>query len=141
MKSDRDQYERLVELMRYFNLIDIDLRLVSQLKASFISKEHGAIQQVPLAAFKDTMRAVFKHFRQVEEIQAKISECVSEDTQKDGIKQKVADSGKLSTLIEFMKCFPVLVKRDKNSSSGMNYVMSAAQDQHVSHRFSFSISQ
>ena len=48
------------------------------------------------------------------------------------MKQKMADSGKLSTLTEFMKCFPLLVKRDKNSSSGMNYVMAAASDQTVS---------
>ena len=29
MKNDRDQYERLVELLRYVNMIDIDLRQVS----------------------------------------------------------------------------------------------------------------
>ena len=40
----------------------------------------------------------------------------------------MAESQKLSTLIEFMKCFPVLVKRDKNASSGMNYVMAAATE-------------
>jgi len=37
----------------------------------------------------------------------------------------MADANKLNTLIEFMKCFPLLVKKDKNSSSGMNYVMQA----------------
>ena len=33
MKRDRAQYEKLVDLMRYFNLIDVDLKVVSQLKA------------------------------------------------------------------------------------------------------------
>ena len=40
----------------------------------------------------------------------------------------MADANNLNTLIEFMKCFPLLVKKDKNSSQGMNYVMQAAVD-------------
>ena len=43
MRTDREQYERLVELMRLFNKLDIDLRLVSQLKTCFVSKEQGAL--------------------------------------------------------------------------------------------------
>lgn len=42
-------------------------------------------------------------------------------------KQKMADSAKLSTLVEFMKCYPLMVKRDKNTSSGMDYVMDGAR--------------
>ena len=38
-KTDKALYDLLVELMKFFNMIDVDLRLVSQLKASFISKE------------------------------------------------------------------------------------------------------
>lgn len=43
MKTDRAQYDRLVDLMRYFNMQEIDLRLVSQLKACFINKDHEAL--------------------------------------------------------------------------------------------------
>ena len=42
-KTNKAQYDKLVDLMRYFNQFDVDMRLVSQLKASFISKEHGSI--------------------------------------------------------------------------------------------------
>ena len=38
-KHNKAQHDQLVELMHYFNRIDVDLRLVSQLKAIFISKE------------------------------------------------------------------------------------------------------
>ena len=38
-KQNKAQHDQLVELMHYFNRIDVDMRLVSQLKASFISKE------------------------------------------------------------------------------------------------------
>ena len=81
---------------------------------------------MPLAAFKDTLKAVFKHFRQTDEIVSKVAEAVTIETEKDGVKQKMADSSKLNTLVEFMKCFPLLVKRDKNTSQGMNFVMSSS---------------
>ena len=42
-------------------------------------------------------------------------------------KQKMADSAKLTTLVEFMKCYPLMVKRDKNTSSGMDYIMDGAR--------------
>ena len=42
-------------------------------------------------------------------------------------KQKMADSAKLTTLVEFMKCYPLVVKRDKNTSSGMDYIMDGAR--------------
>jgi len=35
----------------------------------------------------------------------------------------VADAGRLASMIEFMRCYPGKVNRDKNNSSGMNYVM------------------
>ena len=40
-KTDKDQYDKLVDLMRFFNMVDVDIRLVSQLKACFVSKEQG----------------------------------------------------------------------------------------------------
>ena len=115
--------------MRYFNLIDVDMRVVSQLKASFVTKDQGNLAQIPLIAFKETMRKVFQHFRQAEEIVNKIAECVEVEVQKENNeKQKMADSVKLSTLVEFMKCYPLMVKRDKNTSSGMDYVMAGVRD-------------
>ena len=109
--------------MRYFNKIDVDLRQVSQLKACFISKDQGLLPHISLDTFKETLAATFKHFRQPEEISAKICECTISEVSVDGTKTKMADSSKLNTLVEFMKCYPVLVKRDKNSSSGMNFIM------------------
>ena len=115
--------------MRYFNLIDVDMRLVSQLKASFTSKDQGNLAQIPLVAFKETMRKVFQHFRQAEEIVNKIAFCVEVEVQNENNeKQKMADSVQLSTLVEFMKCYPLMVKRDKNTSSGMDYVMAGVRD-------------
>lgn len=90
------------------------------------------LTQIPLGAFKDAMKGIFTHFRQVDEIMTKTAECVETEIVRDGMKQKMADSGKLFTLIEFIKCFPLLVKKDKNTSSGMNYVMQAQKDQMVS---------
>ena len=42
-KTDKEHYDKLVDLMRFFNLIGVDIRLVSQLKACFVSKEQGTV--------------------------------------------------------------------------------------------------
>lgn len=40
--------------------------------------------------------------------------------------KEVASLNKLSTLIEFIRCMPVIVRRDKNASVGMKYAMTSA---------------
>lgn len=78
------------------------------------------------------MKVIFTHFRQVDDIMAKTAECVETEVVSDGCKQKMADASKFSTLIEFIKCFPLLVKRDKNTSQGVNFVMQSQKDPMVS---------
>lgn len=58
---------------------------------------------------------------------AKVCDCTEVEIEKEGMKQKVADSVKVSTLVEFMKCFPMLGRKDKNTSQATNFVMNAAQ--------------
>ena len=71
---------------------------------------------MPLAAFKDTIKSVFKHLRQLDEILAKVCDCTEVEVEKEGMKQKMADAAKVSTMVEFMKCFPLLGRKDKNAS-------------------------
>ena len=82
------------------------------------------------------MRTIFKHFRQVDDIVEMTGQCISVEATKDGAKEQMADSSRLATLVEFMKCYPVLVKRDKNTSQGINYVLRADQPAMVSHLYS-----
>lgn len=131
-KSDKAHYDQLVELMRLYKLVDVDLRLVSQLKASFISKDSGTLAQIPLSSLQESMRTIFKHFRQVDDIVEMTGQCISVEVTKDGAKEQMADASRLATLVEFMKCYPVLVKRDKNTSQGINYVLRADQPSMVS---------
>lgn len=79
---------------------------------------------LPMLVFKDSAKSVFASHRQCEEICQKIIECI-EVVAPDNRVVRFADLAKFDTLIEFMKCFPILVKRDKNSSQTMNYIMDA----------------
>ena len=63
MKKDRVFYERLVDLMRYFNLIDVDLRLITQLKNAFLTKGKTPEDRISLLNFKEAVKIIFKHFR------------------------------------------------------------------------------
>ena len=40
--------------------------------------------QVPLNAYKDTMKSVFKHIRQLDELIAKICDCTESEVEKEG---------------------------------------------------------
>ena len=53
-------------------------------------------------------------------------DCTEVEIEKEGMKQKMADSAKVSTMVEFMKCFPLLGRKDKNSSQATNFVMAGA---------------
>ena len=125
-------FDKFVALMFFFNSLDIDMRLVAQLKTCFTTKEQGTVAQVPIAKFKEAINTTFNHYRQLEDISTKICDCVEVDGQINGESQKVASGDKLNSMAEFMKCYPLKVNRDKNNSSGMNYVMHAEKDNEVS---------
>lgn len=77
-----------------------------------------------MLAFKDAIHQVFKknHIK-IDEISQKIIECVAVFDTENGV-VRFADYDRLATVIEFMRCFPILVQRDKNSSAtGVNVVM------------------
>ena len=121
MKQDREQYERLVDLMRYFNVVDVDLKTVQRLQTFFTigREEHKSL---PMLQFKEATQSVFKNYRQVSEICQKLIECIGVVDAENTV-SRLADRAKLGTLIEFMQCFPILVKRVKNSSQRMDYIM------------------
>ena len=81
-KSDKACYDKLVSLMKLFNMIDVDLRQVQVLKAAFIQKDKSTLPQIPLSKFQESIRASFKHFRQQDEVCNKICEvvCVERST-------------------------------------------------------------
>jgi len=90
------------------------------------------LPRVPIAEFKEAVKNVFKPFRQVDEICSRICEQVQVDAH--GFEgTKMADAVRLNNIAEFMRCNTVHVKRDKNSSPGMNLVMhSEAESSKVS---------
>ena len=58
-QKDRSLYEKLTELVHYFQQLNIDLRDLAQLKSCF--GHHTS--QVPIATFKECVKNVFAHFR------------------------------------------------------------------------------
>ena len=63
-KSDRELYERLVDLLRFFSQLEIDMRELSQFKTCFIAKDKGSLSQVPIDIFKLATEGVFRHYRE-----------------------------------------------------------------------------
>ena len=99
-----------------------------QRQAAFIQKDKSTLSQIPLSKFQESVRASFKHFRQVDEVCTKICDVVCVERSTPNGPEDCADSSKLATLIEFMRCYPMVIKRDKNASSNMNSVMTPTAD-------------
>jgi len=132
MRTNKEFYEKLVDLIRYLTLQDIDLRQVSQLKSCFIGKDHQPLAQVPINVLKEAIKQSCKHLRQVDEICGRICACIEKELEFEGARQLVADASKLHALIEVMKCGSAAAKRDKNNSAGMSFVMQPSVEAQVS---------
>ena len=66
------------------------------------------------------MHKVFGHYHQIEEISAKICECVQAE------EGRMADATRLDTMMEFMESHHTTkVNQYNNNSAGMNFVMHA----------------
>ena len=75
-RRDRELYDRLVELTNLLNQLDVEMRDLTPLKACFVSKDKIVTTQVPIATFREAIKAMFQHCRQFSEIMMKICECV-----------------------------------------------------------------
>ena len=69
-----------------------------------------------ISDFRERVKGVFTHYRELDDIAAKICDCVQID--------EFADAARFNKMMEFMQSYqPMKVVRDKNNSSGINYVM------------------
>ena len=115
-KSDKALYDKMVSLMKLFQAAEVDLKKVQVLKAAFIQKDK-TLQQIPLLKFKDSARASFKSLSRSDELVESVSAVVEIEKSTDQGPEMFADSAKLSSLIEFMKCYPAVQKKEKGHGS------------------------
>ena len=77
-----------------------------------------------MSNFRDCLQANLRHFRNSEDIVntfIALTLVVGDDSQ-----QQVVGYQKLTTALEFIKCYPLITKKDKNTSNGVGFVMNQA---------------
>lgn len=86
----------------------------------FINKEKKQIDSVSVAKFKECVKTTMSFIRNYEDVEACLVECL-ETTNLEGEKEVTCQRFKL--LLDFIKCFPTISRRDKNASNGMLFVL------------------
>ena len=104
--------------MKLFQASDVDLKKVQVLKAAFIQKDK-TLQQIPLTKFKESAKASFKQLSKTDELIDGVSALVEIEKTTDAGPEAFADSAKLSSLIEFMRCYPAVQKKEKGHGSSL----------------------
>ena len=124
-KNDKKTYDQLVSLVQLCNKNDIDMRQLGQLRAPFHTKEgKEPLQTIPMSNFRDCLQANLRHFRNSDDIVntfIALTLVVGDDSQ-----QQLVGYQKLTTALEFIKCYPLITKKDKNTSNGVGFVMNQA---------------
>lgn len=91
---------------------------MSQLRSFFVSKEKQKIERVAFEDLEMQMKGVFSHYRRSEDIIEKIIDFLRQSPD-----QTEAQYERLNIMIEFVQCYPLLIKRNKNASPGMDFVL------------------
>jgi hypothetical protein len=90
---------------------------MSQLRTFFVSTEKQQIERVAFEDLELQMKGVFSHYRRSEDIIEKIIDFLRQTPD-----QTEAKYERLNIMIEFVQCYPLLIKRNKNASPGMDLV-------------------
>ena len=118
LEKDRESFDQLVLLLRYLSTLDVDLRHLSQLRSVYLNKEKKQLKSVSLETLNNAMLGIFHHYRQCNEISDRIIAYL-----KNKADVTEAPYDRVNTMIEFVQCYPIIVKKDKNASPGMSLVM------------------
>ena len=116
--NDRESFDQLVLLLRYLSSLDVDLRQLSQLRSVYYNKEKKQLKAVSFEELQTAMMGIFHHYRQCSEIAERIVSYLKS-------KADLTDAPyeRVNTMIEFVQCYPIIVKKDKNASPGMSLVL------------------
>jgi hypothetical protein len=87
---------------------------MAMLKAVFTK---GDKTEVSYETFKEEMAAIFFHYRHSQDIIDRIV-CYLKIADKEQVTAE-----RINTLVEFLLCYPTVVKKNKNASIGMGQVM------------------
>ena len=101
---------------------DVDMRQLNLVRGIFISKEtKQAVKSVPLQTFKDSLEGILSDIMSGDEVVRALVAC-TEEVSTDG-QTVTASAGKLSTALDFFKCYPMILKKSKNTSNTVGQII------------------
>lgn len=98
----------------------MDSRQLSFLKLGCVKKDKESAGKMKLFEFKNVMNTILKNQKSDRETFEAIISFIKDDKNEDEILLE-----KLNTLIEVFQFYPLIVKKDKNQSTSIYYIMNA----------------
>ena len=119
MESDHAAYVRLTELSHLLHSSDLDIRQLGGLRSVFKVEEDGSQSTTTsVGQLKAKLESIYSPHRFGEQIVSKVLGFLVDSEQ-----QETVELIKLNNMIDFVLCHPTIVKRNKNTSAGMELVM------------------
>lgn len=117
LSNDRDSFESLVEISRLLSLNEVDLRAFNTLKQLCIGQDNSQ-QAVPFERLTTEVSNILQGTNDHQLIQSKIIAWLRTDESASN-----AQFDRVNNLVEFLQCYPLEVKKNKNASNRMDDIL------------------
>lgn len=117
LSNDRDSFESLVEISRLMSMNDVELRALNTLKQLMTSQEN-AHQSVSFERLNTELFAILQGYNDQQLMQSKIMAWLRTDES-----QSNAQFDRVNNMVEFLQCYALEVKKNKNASNRMDDIL------------------
>lgn len=113
LQNDADQFEPLVEISKLLSAENFELRLLTQFRHNMLG--NGKVTTFPADKVKNDLKTLLSSA--LKDAEPCLSKCMTYllDGSEDSVK-----FDRLNTMVEFIQCYPLHVKFDKNASQAMD---------------------
>lgn len=113
LQNDADQFEPLVEIAKLLSAENFELRLLTQFRQNMLG--NGKITTFPAEKIRNGLKTLLSSG--LKDAESCLSKCMTFllDGSEDSVK-----FDRLNTMVEFIQCYPLHVKFDKNASQAMD---------------------
>lgn len=123
MENESEVYKQVVALLQYMRYLEVDLRLVDFMKMLIFKKasKDAANEKIGLVdadLAKDCVMSTVRSYPKSGEITEKVLQFI-----KDNNSENKVSLYRVDVLNQFVQCYPLIVKKNKNASPGMEFVM------------------
>lgn len=119
LSNDRENFEQLVEISRIMSLNEVELRQLSNLKQLIVHEGPNA-SSISFDRLSTELESILRPYNDGKDIQDKIMAWLRKVESADSTN---ASFDRVNNLVEFLQCYPLEVKKNRNASNRMDDIL------------------